>query len=156
MPFVNNVPFFSIFLAMVGGVVMALIKDGRKAFRVTEAITVVIGLLSAWLLVETTLGEYSFRYMMGHFPAPWGNELRAGPLEAMLSLVFCVVMVLSMEGGKRDLFDDISAHKQNSYCLMLNLMLASLLALIYTNDVFTAYVFIEINAITACKLPSES
>ena len=152
MPFVNNVPFFSIFLAMVGGVLMPLIKDGRKAFRVTETVTAVIGVLSAWLLVETTLGEYSFRYMMGHFPAPWGNELRAGPLEAMLALVFCVVMVLSMEGGRRDLFDDISENKRHNYCLMLNLMLASLLALVYTNDVFTAYVFIEINAITACAI----
>ena len=45
---------------MVGGVVMALIKDGRKAFRVTEFVTLVIGVLSAWLLVETTAGEYSF------------------------------------------------------------------------------------------------
>ena len=152
MPFVNNVPFFSIFIAMVTGVVMALIKDGRKAFRVTEAATVLIGVLSAWLLWKTAVNDYYFTYMMGHFPAPWGNELRAGPLEAMLSMVFCIVMVLSMEGGRRDMFDDISAHKQNTYCLMLNLMLASLLALIYTNDVFTAYVFIEINAITACAI----
>ena len=152
MPFVNNVPFFSIFLSMIAGVLMPLFKDGRKAFRVTECVCVVIGALSAWLLWATYTAGYSFTYMMGHFPAPWGNELRAGPLEAMLCLVFCVVMLLSMEGGRRDMFDDISAHKQSGYCLMLNLMLASLLALIYTNDVFTAYVFIEINAITACAI----
>ena len=152
MPFVNNVPFFSIFIAMLAGIISPLIKDGRKAFRVTEGATVLIGVLSAWLLCATAASGESFTYMMGHFPAPWGNELRAGSLEAMLSMVFCVVMVLSLEGGRRDLFDDISAHKQNSYCLMLNLMLASLLALIYTNDVFTAYVFIEINAITACAI----
>lgn len=152
MPFVNNVPFFSIFIAMLAGIISPLIKDGRKAFRVTEAATVLIGALSAWLLFATVASGESFTYMMGHYPAPWGNELRAGALEAMLSLVFCVVMVLSLEGGGRDLFDDISAHKQNTYCLMLNLMLASLLALIYTNDVFTAYVFIEINAITACAI----
>ena len=152
MPFVNNVPFFSIFIAMIAGVITPLIKDGRKAFRATEAACIIIGVLSAWLTCALVVRGESFTYMMGHFPAPWGNELRAGPLEAMLSLVFCVVMLLSLEGGKRDLFDDISAHKQGGYCLMLNLMLASLLALIYTNDVFTAYVFIEINAITACAI----
>lgn len=152
MPFVNNVPFFSIFIAMLAGVVMPLVKNGRIALRITEGASVVIGVLSAWLLYAVTLSGESFTYMMGHYPAPWGNELRAGPLEAGLCLVFCIVMVLSLEGGKRDLFDDISAHKQNGYCLMLNLMLASLVALIYTNDVFTAYVFIEINAITACAI----
>ena len=152
MPFVNNVPFFSIFIGMLAGVVMPLVKDGRKAYRITEAAAVLIGVLSAWLLCATYASGESFTYMMGHYPAPWGNELRAGPLEAMLSLVFCIVMVLSLEGGRRDMFDDISEGKQHNYCLMLNLMLASLLALIYTNDVFTAYVFIEINAITACAI----
>lgn len=137
---------------MLSGIISPLIKNGRKAFRVTEGACVIIGVLSAWLLCATVISGESFTYMMGHYPAPWGNELRAGPLEAMLCLVFCVVMVLSLEGGRRDMFDDISAHKQNTYCLMLNLMLASLLALIYTNDVFTAYVFIEINAITACAI----
>lgn len=152
MPFVNNVPFFSIFLAMLAGIVMPLIKNGRIALRVTEGATVVIGLLSAWLLQATLASGESFTFMMGHFPAPWGNELRAGVLEALMSLVFCIVMLLSLEGGKRDMFDDISPQKQSGYCLMLNLMLASLLALVYTNDLFTAYVFIEINAITACAI----
>lgn len=152
MPFVNNVPFFSIFIAMLAGIISPLIKDGRKAFRVTECACVIIGVLSAWLLCATVRSGESFTYMMGHFPAPWGNELRAGPLEAMLCVVFCVVMLLSLEGGRRDMFEDISVHKQSAYCLMLNLLLASLLALIYTNDVFTAYVFIEINAITASSI----
>ena len=35
---------------------------------------------------------------------------------------------------------------------MVDLMLASLLALVYTNDLFTAYVFIEINTIAAAAL----
>ena len=152
MPFVNNVPFFSIFIAMLGGIVMPLIKNGRIALRVTEAAAAIIGVLSAWLLCAVVASGESFTYMMGHFPAPWGNELRAGPLEAMMALAFCMIMILGLEGGRRDMFDDISAHKQNSYCLMLNLLLASVLALVYTNDVFTAYVFIEINAISACGI----
>ena len=152
MPFVNNVPFFSIFLAMLAGILTPLIKNGKAALRVTQAFSLVIALLSAWLLRATLTSGESFTFMMGHFPAPWGNELRAGSLEALLALVFSVVQVLSLEGGKQDLFDDVSPHKQSGFCLMVNLMMASLLALVYTNDMFTAYVFIEINAITACAL----
>ena len=152
MPFVYNVPFFSIFLAMLAGIATPLIKKGRTALLVSEGVAAVIALLSAWLLHATWVSGKSFTFMMGHFPAPWGNELRAGVLEALMSLVFCIVMLLSLEGGKRDMFDDISPQKQSGYCLMLNLMLASLLALVYTNDLFTAYVFIEINAITACAI----
>ena len=152
MPFVNNVPFFSIFLAMLMGIVMPFVRSGRAALRLTQGVSAVIGGLSLWLLVSLLRTGESFTYMMGHFPAPWGNELRAGALEALMALVFCVVMLLSLEGGRRDLLEDISPYKQSLYCLMLNLLLASLLALIYTNDLFTAYVFIEINAITACAI----
>ena len=44
----------------------------------------------------------SYTYMMGHFPAPWGNEIRAGVLEAGMALFFCVIMLLSMMGGTEE------------------------------------------------------
>ncbi len=152
MPFVNNVPFISIFIAMLAGIVMPLIKNGKTAMRFTEGAAAIIGALSLWLLCATVKSGESFTFMMGHFPAPWGNELRSGSLEALMALAFSIVMILSIEGGARDMFKDISPQKQSGYCLMINLMMASLLALVYTNDLFTAYVFVEINAITACAL----
>ena len=35
---------------------------------------------------------------------------------------------------------------------MIMLLMSSLLALVYTNDLFTGYVFVEINTISACAL----
>jgi multicomponent Na+:H+ antiporter subunit D len=89
---------------------------------------------------------------MGHFSAPWGNEIRIGVLEALTALVFCVVMFLSIQGGMITLLRDVQESKQNLYFIMVDLLLSSLLALVYTNDLFTAYVFIEINTIAACGL----
>ena len=42
---------------------------------------VVIG-LTTYLMVHTLIMGESFVYMMGHFPAPWGNEIKVGPLES--------------------------------------------------------------------------
>ncbi|MEG1782996.1 MAG: proton-conducting transporter membrane subunit, partial [Oscillospiraceae bacterium] len=91
-------------------------------------------------------------YRMGHFPAPWGNEIRFGPLEALIASVFCFVMLVSLISGKRDIFDDVSPSKLNLFYIMINLLLSSLLALVYTNDLFTAYVFVEINTLSACAV----
>lgn len=55
-------------------------------------------------------------------------------------------------GGAREREAEIETSKQNLYYIMVNLLLCSLLALIYTNDLFTAYVFVEINTISACGL----
>ena len=57
-----------------------------------------------------------------------------------------------LAGGKRDLFHDVLPGKLRLYFTMVNLLEASLLALVYTNDVFTGYVFIEISTIAACAL----
>ena len=89
---------------------------------------------------------------MGHFPAPWGNELRAGMLEAGMALLFCLILIFSLWGGVEEIHADLAEDKANFYYIMANLMLASNLALVYTNDMFTAYVFVEINTIAACGL----
>lgn len=152
MDFVQNVPFFSIMISMFSGTISSILPEKPAKWLNTIVISAV-GAMSAWLLwylVQTGTG--SFVFMMGHFPAPWGNEIRAGVLEAGMALFFSIVMLLSMWGGRKKLFDEVEYSKHNIYYILTNLLLSSLLALVYTNDLFTAYVFVEINTIAACGL----
>lgn len=152
MAFVQNVPFFSIMISMFAGIISSILS-AKAARRLNLAVIVVIGAMSAWLLafmVQSDIGFYT--YMMGHFPAPWGNEIRAGVLEALMALVFCIVMLLSLMGGLHKLEEEVEHSKENLYYILVDLLLGSLLALVYTNDIFTAYVFVEINTLAACGL----
>lgn len=152
MDFIQNVPFFSIMISMFSGIVSSVLSE-KWAKRLNTAVILAVGVMSGALLYylcRTGIGSYVF--MMGHFPAPWGNEIRAGMLEAGMAAFFCVVMLLSMTGGRKKLFDEVEYSKHNIYYILVDMMLSSLLALIYTNDLFTAYVFVEINTIAACGL----
>ncbi len=152
MVFVQNVPFFSIMISMFAGIVSSILP-AKAARRLNFAVIVMIGAMSTWLLaflVQSDIGFYT--YMMGHFPAPWGNEIRAGVLEALMALVFCVVMLLSLMGGLHKIDEEVEPSKENLYYILVDLLLGSLLALVYTNDIFTAYVFVEINTLAACGL----
>ena len=151
MEFVQNLPFISIILSLFSGPLSSVL-DGKKAKRVNIAVISIIGVMSAAVLAYVVRTGKAFVYMMGHFPAPWGNEIRVGVLEALMAVFFCVIMLLSMVGGMRERERQIEETKQNLYYVMVNLLLTSLLALIYTNDLFTAYVFVEINTISACGL----
>ena len=151
MAFVQNVPFFSIMLSMFSGIVSSILP-GKAAKRLNTAVILIIGAASAWLLAWLMQTGGSYTFMMGHFPAPWGNEIRAGALEAGMALFFCIIMLLSMLGGRKKLFDEVEVTKHNIYYILTDLLLSSLLALVYTNDLFTAYVFVEINTIAACGL----
>ncbi len=151
MRLVENIPFFSIFIMMAGGIVTPLLGGGNRA-RVLHLVLVgTVAVMSGLLLGYTSDGT-RFCFMMGHFPAPWGNEVRAGALEALMSLVFSLVMFLTVAANKRSLEHDIPSERAGLYYVMMNLLFSSLLALIYTNDLFTAYVFIEINTISACAI----
>lgn len=151
MDFIRNFPFFSIILSMFCGIISSVLS-GRAAKWVNTALIVIVGILSGFTLWYCIATGESFVYWMGHFPAPWGNEIRAGVLEAMTALFFCVIMLLSMLGGRRHMEREVEPTKHNYYYILTNLLLSSLLALIYTNDMFTAYVFVEINTIAACGL----
>ncbi|MCR5106538.1 MAG: sodium:proton antiporter [Lachnospiraceae bacterium] len=151
MDFIRNFPFFSIMISMLSGIISSILpKKAAKLLNLFMIITVFF--LSLILLIYLCITGESFVYMMGHFPAPYGNEIRAGILEALMALFFSAVMFLSVVGGHKKLDEEVDEDRHNLYYILVNMMLSSLLALVYTNDLFTAYVFVEINTISACGL----
>jgi len=151
MAFEQNFPFFSIVLAMFAGIISSILP-GKAAKWLNTFVITAVGVMSAWLLAFLYRTGEPFVYWMGHFPAPWGNEIRAGLLEAGMALVFAVIMLFSLVGGRAKLEAEVAPEKQNLYYILTNLLLSSLLVMVYTNDLFTAYVFVEINTIAACGL----
>ena len=92
---------------MISGIVTPLLKNGKWAYRLSLGACSAGLILSAILLGRVGPKNESFSFMMGHFPAPWGNELSVGPLEAVLATAVCLVMLLSLLGGRRDIFEDV-------------------------------------------------
>ncbi|MBS7315549.1 MAG: sodium:proton antiporter [Clostridiaceae bacterium] len=151
MDFIRNFPFFGIMLTMLAAII-SLPMRGRAAKTISLTVFAIETLLAASVLIYTVHTGESFVYIMGHVGAPWGNELRAGVFEGLMAYFFSVVMLLSVSGGLKHLRLDIEESKRNFYFVMTDLLMGALLALIYTNDIFTAYVFIEISTIAACGI----
>lgn len=151
MDFVQNFPAISILLCLFAGIISSGLK-GRAARYINTILILMAAFLSACTLDYVVSTGEAFVYVMGRFPAPWGNEIRAGVLEAFMALFFCVIMLLSLWGGRKKLDNEVEEDKIFLYYVLTDLLLSSLLALVYTNDLFTAYVFVEINTIAACGL----
>lgn len=153
MNIIQNFPFFSIILCLLCAVTTFVVGDkwGRR---------LTIGLLSVSIVLQSCVlwfcasNDTSYAYMMGHFPAPWGNEIAAGVIEPLMALLFSVVLLLSVLGGMDHILKDIAPDRRHLYWSMIDLTMVSLLALSYTNDIFTGYVFIEICTIASCALIS--
>ncbi len=144
-----NFPFVCILMTMTAGIVSSVLS-GKKAYQLVLLTTSLSFLLNCSLLMLLYHQPQSTTFLMGHFPAPWGNEIRFGPFEVLMATVFSLVMLLSLLTGTEKVFDKTHDTKVNMYFLMTNLLLSSTFALIYTNDLFTAYVFLEINTLCSC------
>lgn len=151
MDIIRNFPFFSIMLGMFCAILSSVLGS-RTAKHLSRIVLMAIMVMSAILLGETFATGESFVFYMGHFPAPWGNEIRGGCLEALFALFVSTVVFLAVIGGGKAVESDVEEKKQSLYYILVMLMTSSLLAMCYTNDLFTGYVFIEINTIAGCGL----
>ena len=98
MAFVQNFPFISILLSLFAGPISSVL-NGKSAKRLNLLVITVIGGMSAAVLAFVLRTGQEYVYTMGHFPAPWGNEIRVGILEAAMALFFCIIMFLCVIGG---------------------------------------------------------
>ena len=85
MSFVQNFPLFTIILSLVCAVISFAANDrwarGLTLFLLSASIC-----MQAALLVFCAVNGTSYSYMMGHYPAPWGNEITVGVLESFMAL----------------------------------------------------------------------
>jgi len=151
MALIRNFPAFSILLTLICAVITSVLR--RRSASVLTLLLIIVNLaLNSLVMIDTVRTGDSYVYWMGHFPAPWGNELRAGIFETVTATALLLVILFSFIGGYRRSVSDIEPDKYNLFCVMIDLSMLALLALVYTNDIFTAYVFIEISTLAAAGL----
>ncbi len=151
MPFVINLPFFSVIICLIGAVLCSVLSD-KNARRVCVMSIVAVIIFSALVFMQTASDGRYYPYVLGHFPAPWGNEFRIGPLEALVCTGFAIILLLSLMGGDEYININIRREKRNRYFVLINLICVAMVAMVYTNDLFTAYVFLEILTLASCGI----
>ena len=155
----QHLPFVSILLPLASAAFASVMKP-RLARRWTLLVVLIVTVCSALLCAQFFGGAESYVFPMGHDyevtnEAAKGaivNEIRTGSLEALTALFFSGIMLLSLMGGMKKLDEHLDPNKQSLYYVLLLLMTAALMAQVYTNDLFTSYVFLEIMTLAACAL----
>ena len=111
MSFVQNFPFFSIILSLVCAVI-SFAAGEKRARQLTVFLLTASVIMQASLLAYCARNHTSYAYMMGHYPAPWGNEITAGVLEPLMALLFAAVMLCSVVGGFTRILRDVAPRRR--------------------------------------------
>ncbi len=151
MEVIRNFPLFTIILSLFSGA-LCILLPGRTARKSALAVEGVLLLMAAAVLAGVLHAGEAFTYTMGEFPAPWGNEIRAGVLEALLAVSFLGILFCSVLAGHTFLEEDLDVSRIPLYYTLIHLLTAAMMSLIWTNDIFTGYVFLEIMTLTSCGI----
>ncbi|MDW7651254.1 MAG: proton-conducting transporter membrane subunit [Bacillota bacterium] len=95
-----------------------------------------------------------FSYQLGNWAPPWGIELTVDYLAAFIAVTLTGVGLLIVYYGIKDLVHELKSQVTGWYYTLYLLLMASMLGITLTNDLFNLFVFVEICAIASCGIIS--
>ncbi|WP_461206283.1 complex I subunit 5 family protein [Clostridium sp. DL1XJH146] len=147
----RSFPLIIILVLFITSFVMPLLND-KKRVKFLSMVSMGIATLLALISLIYTANNGSYFYRVGHFDAPYGIEFFIGNSEVLLAFVFCFVALMIIWYSIYSIDHDIKENRISLYYLLINILIGSILGLVYTNDLFNAYVFIEIGTLASCGI----
>lgn len=151
MPGIESLPLLSLLVLMISAFAMPLIKNLRwvKGLSITAMLSAFVMNGATFVLTQVQGG---FFYRVGHFDAPVGIEFWVGQLETLLGTVFTLIALAIMIQASQQIGREIHPGKVPLFFLLSHILVASLLGIVFANDLFNVYVFIEIGNLAASGL----
>jgi multicomponent Na+:H+ antiporter subunit D len=110
-----------------------------------------VSLIAAAIAAVRCSGGGVLEYSFGGWAAPYGIVYRIDGLSALMSLLISAIGFLVLVYSGRSIGKEIPGH-ESSFLATAALLLAALLGMVVTGDLFNLYVFLEIASITAYSL----
>ncbi len=152
---IEQLPIINLLLFLLMALFIPLLK--RKPFKITLILGfIVLGLVlvsSLYLLWYVNNVEI-IHYTFGGFEARFGIEFVVDPFSALFTTIIAILATIIYIYSSGDATDGIEKTEYGRYYILLFLLMMSMFGILYTNDIFNTYVFIEILSITTCAIIS--
>lgn len=151
MAIVRNFPLLIILVLLISAFIMPMLKSNSRIKKLS-IVTMSISVIFSAFILNYVQSYGMFKYEVGHFAAPWGIELRIGHFEAYISILFTFISLLIIWASVYSIDHDVKEKRIPLYYTLCSLLIASLLGIVYSNDIFNCFVFIEISSIASCGI----
>ncbi|WP_097028457.1 complex I subunit 5 family protein [Clostridium peptidivorans] len=151
MTIIQSFPLMGILMLFLIAFSIPLLKN-NSTVKFLSIISFVTCLILFSISLIHTINNGSYFYRIGHFNAPFGIEFKIGNIECIISVLFAFVALMVTWYSCYSIEHDIDENKVPLYYLLVNILIASLLGIVFSNDMFNAYVFIEIGNLASCGI----
>lgn len=148
MSIISVAPLVIILLLLISSFVLPFLKKPIKvSLPVLGALT-----LYAWVHGMMYLGKDIYTIQAGHAEPPFGIALRVSAVEIVIGLLFMTVTTLIIWFSAKQFHREVGEKQQKTFLVLVHLLVASLLGIVYTQDLFNGFVFIEVSTLAACGI----
>ena len=149
---IRNLPalivFIPFFAALLCPLISAVSKTaGRWFVTMAAGISLILSVIQVTQIVKN--GEIA--YWFGGWKPPYGIEFAVDSLSAVVMILICTIGFLTMLYGMPFMKHD-TKERLSGYYAILSLLVASLLGMTATGDVFNLYVFLEVSSLSGYVL----
>jgi multicomponent Na+:H+ antiporter subunit D len=150
-----HVPVLIVVLLLAASYTVPLLDRFRRSLALPITIlSLITAFISSLYLLYLIGVRGPFAYHLGGWPPPWGIELYIDYLAVYMLIVISSIGLLIMIYGAKDLLHEISREVLSWYYTLYLLLMASMMGIALTNDLFNLFVFVEISAIASCGIIS--
>jgi multicomponent Na+:H+ antiporter subunit D len=136
---------------MISAFTAPLIKDFKKtSILVLTTSGLLLASTGATLIETIKNGHYILN--IGHPDTFLGIQFYISNAEALIAFVFAVIALMTIIYSNSCIKSEIEENRIGLFYTLVNILIASLLGVVYSNDLFNSYVFIEVSTLSACGL----
>jgi multicomponent Na+:H+ antiporter subunit D len=147
----SNLPLINIMFLMITAFAFPLIKKNKYIYFFSYIIHILLVISTlATLMFVVNHGAYALN--VGYPDTFMGIQLYISHVEALLGVVFSIIFLMVVIFASSTIDKEISENRIGLFFLLVNILYTSLIGVIYSNDMFNAYVFIEVSTLSACGL----
>jgi len=146
-------PVYILMLLLIFAVTIPLQRKsyGRR-FQILMVSVLGIAWIMALLELLMVLWDAPYSYTFGSYPAGIGIEFLVDEFSALMTLIVLTLSLLIIIYSLKDLEHEIESSRMYSYYTLVFLLIFSMIGMIFTNDMFNLYVFMEILSITSVAI----
>ncbi len=152
---VEQLPIINLILFLLMALLIPLLR--RKPFKITLILGFfVLGFvfLSSSYLLWYVNNVGSISYTFGAHEAKFGIEFIVDPFSALFTTMIVALAIIIYIYSSGDATEGIEKKEYGRYYVLLFILMMAMFGILYTNDLFNIYVFIEILSITTCAIIS--
>ncbi|PRR78917.1 Na(+)/H(+) antiporter subunit D [Clostridium liquoris] len=148
---IDSFPLLTVLLLFITASIMPLLKKSNLVKGIC-IISFIVSFVMYLATLNRVLKTGDYFYRVGHFNAPFGIEFHVGTVECIMGILFTFVAIMVIWNSIYNIHFDIREDKIPLYYLLVNILIASLLGIVFSNDMFNVFVFIEIGNLASCGI----